>query len=207
MAKPTVVDDGGQDEYGEVPPQGPEQEPVETDVEEGLKETIEALEASKPLGEEPAPPAKIEPPDVGQTLQGELEYREESDIEPAQEFGPEAPQTPPEALSADFVPPEVPQLPDPLEPPKTLLEHLQQLQEQAEAVPGAEQVDTGSPAPFDAGGEATGGGGSGVGGGSDDGLRGLMDSDIRNRDTMSQMLIDHARRLDEITERLERSRL
>lgn len=40
-----------------------------------------------------------------------------------------------------------------------------------------------------------------------DGQRTYMDADYRNRDASAWMLVDHARRIDELTERLERIRL
>lgn len=50
-------------------------------------------------------------------------------------------------------------------------------------------------------------GGSGEGGGDNSALQNLGDTDISNRDTMTDFLIAHERRIAEVTQRLERERL
>lgn len=172
-------------------------DPVESDVNEELDQVLKDLEASEPEKPEPPPQEKIEPPDVGQLMEANFDSVEEK-IGSEESFEPESPDIPEDPPDIEIQnPTEV--LAD--ESPDTLLEHFKNLVEKDQ--PEKFSDESVSLPELSAEYEDMASGFQNKG----DSQQSYMDADYRNRDSTAHMLIDHARRIDELTELQERIRL
>lgn len=172
-------------------------DPVESDVNEELDQVLKDLEASEPEKPEPPPQEQIEPPDVGPLMEANFDSVEET-IGVEESFEQEAPEIPKDPIDLKIQnPAEV--LTE--ESPDTLLEHFKNLVEKDK--PEKASAESVSLPELSAEYEDMASGFQNEG----DSQRSYMDADYRNRDSTAHMLIDHARRIDEITELQERIRL
>lgn len=212
MATPTFIDPGGDDDQDNLPEQQPpqaeptpdqldtvEQLPPAPDEQQDLDDTLKSLEDA-----DTSITPEVEPPDT-------TEDRSDSPTEQVQDLQGLADKL--ESLPADDTPQPDADVavaedaaPEDIEPVNDLDQHLaevQRLDEFGRAANAFNDANLGG-GPPDAGGEDENSKGDFP---SEDALRSLMDADVRNRSAMTDLLNAHERRLDELTERLERMRL
>lgn len=168
---------------------------VKPDPNDPLDEAIKILPPTEPA-EPPPQPVDVKPPKV-ELMDFSFDQVEEK--LQTNEPPPSDEAEPPEDRSAEEM--EVPGelLAD--ERPDTLLEHIKKLVEKDK--PEKAIAESVSLPELSAEYEDMASGFQNEG----DSQRSYMDADYRNRDSTAQMLIDHARRIDEITELQERIRL
>lgn len=198
MAIPTDIDDGGEDRYPEDPQPTPAQVPGQPSLDD-LSSEMDSL--SQAVAGEMEPPT-VEPP----AIEAMPEDAPTADVQaiPLEDLNQQTAPTPHPAMfgaEMDALQQAVGESPDPAlaapdegsygGPPDSLLGYLQG----GGNIPSMDSLS------------GIGSGGSGGTGGGESGMTAFLDADYRHRDVSTEMLLDHARRINDLSDRLERGRL